>query len=130
MDYINDYKFAHLMALANVSNEIGTKLVIETTNGTINGYFEEWPDEVPESEVFDDGKINIPNLWRLALSSLAKLRAEELKGNDEAIFPKGFLIRDAKVFNGINNNGLDCPLMLVFLDQVVSVSIGDLKPQH
>lgn len=130
MDNINEYKKNHVKALAAMSEVTGVKLIVETSNGTINGFYEELPYELPDNLSELDLSSNNPDAatlaWRIAMAEMFKNLKSELD-DDASISHQAFLMRDAKLFNGLNSEGLSCSLILVFFDQIVGLSIGQLS---
>ena len=130
MDNINEYKKNHVKAIAAMSEVTGVKLIVETSNGTINGFYEELPYELPQNLSELDLSSNNPDAaplaWRIAMVEMFKnLKSDS--GDNASISHQAFLMRDAKLFNGLNSAGVDCPLILVFFDQIVGLSIGQLS---
>ena len=130
MDNINEYKKNHVKAIAAMSEVTGVKLIVETSNGTINGFYKELPYELPQNLSELDLSSNNPDAaplaWRIAMAEMFK-NLKSQSDDNTPISHQAFLMRDAKLFNGLNSEGLSCSLILVFFDQIVGLSIGQLS---
>ena len=129
---LNYFKVDALSAFNDAfTAEEPTRLIIQTSSGTLNGVLlptGEFPKVYDDEEKFI-GDTSDQKTYYSVVNTLLNSYRKQTNKNVETVdtYPKGLWLKDVSMFLPSQPLPIEMPYYYLFLDQVVGVSLGDLK---